>query len=51
MVTHNFEGSEGKNKMVEYLFDRMNENLNKSKMIKIAKSLAAVTHTHTHIVF
>jgi len=37
--------------MKEFLFDGMYDKLNGNKMMKNAKSLAAVTHTHTHIVF
>jgi len=34
--------------MNENLFGRINEKLNKGTKAKIVKSLAAVTHTHTH---
>ena len=37
--------------MKEKMFGRINEKMNKSTKIKIAESLGAVTHTHTHIVF
>ena len=34
--------------MKEFLFGRINEKLKENRMMKNAKSLAAVTHTHTH---
>ena len=37
--------------MNEKMFGRINEKLNKGTKVKIAGTLAAVTHTHTHIVF
>jgi len=37
--------------MMKFLFDRMNEKIKDNKTRKIAGTLAAVTHTHTHIVF
>jgi len=37
--------------MKEFLFGRKNEKMSRSKIRKNAGTLAAVTHTHTHIVF
>jgi len=40
-----------KKQMIENLFAGTNKKTNRYAKVKNAKSLAAVTHTHTHIVF